>query len=277
MIAKVLGPLRATLDGVSIVPTAPMARRVLALLVLDQGRVVRIGTIERELWGADPPRSAATSVQNQVMRIRRAMDGSSPPTGTARSTVARELLTTEPTGYRLEAPEGQFDIESYRLLVGQAEQAECVGQLTQASAVLKSALALWHDTPLSDLATGSVLQARVLRLEEERRSGLLRRISLDLRMRRHSEIIGELRELTGLDPYDELLHEYLMFALYFSGRRNDALSTYQGFRTALAEGVGLEPSPRLRELQQAILMADDTLGHAFLDPTPLDAGSAAAR
>ena len=277
MIAKVLGPLRATLDGVSIVPTAPMARRVLALLVLDQGRVVRIGTIERELWGADPPRSAATSVQNQVMRIRRAMDGSSPPTGAARSTVARELLTTEPTGYRLEAPEGQFDIESYRLLVGQAEQAECVGQLTQASAVLKSALALWHDTPLSDLATGSVLQARVLRLEEERRSGLLRRISLDLRMRRHSEIIGELRELTGLDPYDELLHEYLMFALYFSGRRNDALSTYQGFRTALAEGVGLEPSPRLRELQQAILMADDTLGHAFLDPTPLDAGSAAAR
>ena len=277
MIAKVLGPLRATLDGVSIVPTAPMARRVLALLVLDQGRVVRIGTIERELWGADPPRSAATSVQNQVMRIRRAMDGSSPPTGAARSTVARELLTTEPTGYRLEAPEGQFDIESYRLLVGQAEQAECVGQLTQASAVLKSALALWHDTPLSDLATGSVLQARVLRLEEERRSGLLRRISLDLRMRRHSEIIGELRELTGLDPYDELLHEYLMFALYFSGRRNDALSTYQGFRTALAEGVGLEPSPRLRELQQAILMADDTLGHTFLDPTPLDAGSAAAR
>ena len=277
MIAKVLGPLRATLDGVSIVPTAPMARRVLALLVLDQGRVVRIGTIERELWGADPPRSAATSVQNQVMRIRRAMDGSSPPTGAARSTVARGLLTTEPTGYRLEAPEGQFDIESYRLLVGQAEQAECVGQLTQASAVLKSALALWHDTPLSDLATGSVLQARVLRLEEERRSGLLRRISLDLRMRRHSEIIGELRELTGLDPYDELLHEYLMFALYFSGRRNDALSSYQGFRTALAEGVGLEPSPRLRELQQAILMADDSLGDAFLDPAPLDAGSAAAR
>ncbi len=276
MIAKVLGPLRASLDDVSIVPTAPMARRVLALLVLDQGRVVRIGTIERELWGANPPRSAATSVQNQVMRIRRAMDGSA-PTGTTRPTVARDLLTTEPTGYRLDAPDGQFDIEHYRLLVGQAEQAEGVGQLTRASAVLKSALALWRDTPLSDLATGSVLQAHVLRLEEEKRSGLLHRISLDLRMRRHSEIIGELRELTGLDPYDELLHEYLMFALYFSGRRNDALSSYQGFRTALAEGVGLEPSPRLRELQQAILMADDSLGDAFLDPAPLDAGSAAAR
>jgi len=270
MIARVLGPLQATLNGVSVVPTAPMARRVLALLVLDHGRVVRLGTLEDELWGPTPPRSASTGVQNSVMQIRRAMDRAlrEQPGGPS----GKELLTTEPTGYRLGLTGHHFDVDQYRDGIAGAERAEAAGELVLALSATRAALALWSDTPLSDLPVGPVLQSHVLRLEEERKAGLRRRISLELRLRRHGEIIGELRQLTEREPYDETLHEFLMFALHFSGRRNEALSTYQGFRSALAESVGLEPSSRLRSLQQAILLAEDSLEDSLLDPSLIGAG-----
>jgi DNA-binding SARP family transcriptional activator len=39
-----------------------------------------------------------------------------------------------------------------------------------------------------------------------------------------------------------------MLALYASGRQADALAAYQDARRAL-DGLGLEPGPRLRELE----------------------------
>jgi DNA-binding SARP family transcriptional activator len=44
-----------------------------------------------------------------------------------------------------------------------------------------------------------------------------------------------------------------MLALYRSGRQSDALATYQQLRDHLDEELGLEPSPELRKLHQAIL------------------------
>ncbi|WOT40119.1 AfsR/SARP family transcriptional regulator [Streptomyces coeruleorubidus] len=110
-----------------------------------------------------------------------------------------------------------------------------------------------------------MLHPHVLRLEEDRKAVLSQRVGLDLRLRRYAEVIGELHALVALNPYDEVLHEYLMLALYLSGRRNDALAAYQGVRTALTDGIGLEPSHRLRRLQQQILNCDDALERTFLD------------
>ncbi|MFF4406550.1 BTAD domain-containing putative transcriptional regulator [Streptomyces sp. NPDC001262] len=262
MIARVLGPLQATMNGATVVPTALKAKKLLALLVLNRGRVVQRATIERELWGQDAPMSASTGIQNCVMQIRKAI-GCAQSSGFA-ARPPKQTLITEPTGYRLDVPGEQFDVSCYRRLVVAADEAEAQGELTQASAQLNAALNLWRDAPLSDVPAGPVLRSHVLRLEEDRKSVLSRRVGLDLRLQRYSEVIGELHALVTLNPYDEVLHEYLILALYLSGRRNDALAAYQGVRTAMADGVGLEPSPRLRSLQQRILSADGMLELRFM-------------
>ncbi|MEU6084032.1 AfsR/SARP family transcriptional regulator [Streptomyces sp. NPDC047108] len=256
MIANVLGSLRVTMNGESVVPAAPKARKVLALLVLNPGRVVQTDAMEREVWGARSPRSATTSLQNYVMQIRKHLGRTLPgDTGSAR---AKQILVTEQTGYRLAAQDDQFDVRRYHALVAEADAAEAAGDLAEASALIRCALDLWRDEPLADLPTGPVLQSHVMRLEENRKAVLRKRISLDLQLHRY-EVVGELRALAALHPYDEMFHECLMIALDRTGRRNDALSVYQSLRSALAEGIGLEPSARLRELQKAILVSDDSL------------------
>ena len=50
-----------------------------------------------------------------------------------------------------------------------------------------------------------------------------------------------------------------MLALYRSGRQAEALEAYQASRRALVDGIGIEPSPALQELEQAILRQDSAL------------------
>lgn len=48
---KVLGPLEARENGVSIAPSAVKPRQVLSLLGLQAGHVVTVPTLIEELWG----------------------------------------------------------------------------------------------------------------------------------------------------------------------------------------------------------------------------------
>jgi hypothetical protein len=50
-----------------------------------------------------------------------------------------------------------------------------------------------------------------------------------------------------------------MLALYRCGRQAEALETYARLRRTLRAELGLEPTPRLQELQQAILRHDTSL------------------
>ncbi len=52
---------------------------------------------------------------------------------------------------------------------------------------------------------------------------------------------------------------YLMTALYRSGRQAEALDVYQEARRALVDGLGIDPSPALQELERAILRQDPAL------------------
>lgn len=256
MDVQVLGPLRVTIGGCSVVPTAIKARKLMAVLVMDAGRVVQADTIERELWGNTPPASAATGIQNNVMQIRKQVARACRTAGSAAD--PKRLLVTEPTGYRMALAADRFDLAEHRRLVREADEAESRGDLEQASERLSRALSLWRDAPLADVPAGPVLTAHVLRLEEDRKTVLYRRLALDLRLRRHSEVIGELRALTALHPHDETLHERLMTALYLTGRRRDALDVYTALRSAMAGELGLEPSPRLQRLQRTVLEARQT-------------------
>ena len=54
-------------------------------------------------------------------------------------------------------------------------------------------------------------------------------------------------------PLRERLRGQQMLALYHAGRQADALEAYRSAYAALADGLGIEPSPELRALEAAIL------------------------
>ena len=71
---QVLGPLRASRDGVDCEVHGAKERTLLAHLVAYAGQVVPSTALIESLWGDDPPRSAAKSLQTYVLRLRNSLE-----------------------------------------------------------------------------------------------------------------------------------------------------------------------------------------------------------
>ncbi|MFF7474108.1 BTAD domain-containing putative transcriptional regulator [Streptomyces sp. NPDC008092] len=255
---RLLGALDVRENGASIAPTAPKPRQLLALLALRADRVVSVPTLIEELWAGTPPRSARTTLQTYVLQLRDLIAaalrrGEDPPDVAARS--AKDVLTTLPGGYLLAAGEGFSDVRQFERLGEQGCRAMDDGNFAGAAGILRRALDLWSGPPFADVPTGTHLGVEARRLEESRLCALDLRIEADLRLGRHRELLAELTVLTSRYRSHENLHARFMLALHRSGRRGEALLVYQQLRTLLVRDLGLEPSARLRRLQQSILAA----------------------
>ena len=66
-------------------------------------------------------------------------------------------------------------------------------------------------------------------------------------------MVGELGALVAEHPLREGFRAQLMLALYRAGRQAEALEAYQQTRILLAEELGIDPAPALRELHRAVL------------------------
>jgi SARP family transcriptional regulator, regulator of embCAB operon len=251
---RLLGPLSAHLGDTDIAPGAAKQRQILALLALNGGRVVTVGTLVEELWGDYPPRSFATTLQTYVLQLRNRLAAAA-----ARGSRARELLSTRHGGYMLEEAACQTDVDEFgRLSLGGRTAAE-KGDHLAASEQLGRALALWRGPALVDVRLGRVLELEATSLEETRLGVLERRIEADLVLGRHADVLGELTLLVARSPMNENFCGLLMTALYRSGHVGRALEEYQRVRAVLRDELGIEPCPWLRRLQQAILSGDPTL------------------
>ncbi|MEU8710113.1 AfsR/SARP family transcriptional regulator [Streptomyces sp. NPDC048565] len=253
---KVLGPLAARENGVSVVPTAAKPRQILSLLALQSDRVVPVATLMEEIWGEDIPRSAATTLQTYILQLRRkiaaAIDGDP-------SRQAKDVLITQHGGYLLQVQPGQVDAHEFGQLTASGRAAHEAGDHYAASDLLGRALKMWQGSALVDVRIGTVLELEVLRMEEDRMAALERRIDADLIIGRHTEIVPELRVLVARHPMHENFCAQLMTALHRSGGAWRALEAYQRLRVTLVEELGLEPSARLQRLHQAVLSADPAL------------------
>src|SRR5262249_3526904 len=112
---------------------------------------------------------------------------------------------------------------------------------------------------LADLLNEPAIASESQRLEERRLLALEERIEVDLALGWGSELVPELERLVADEPFRERPLGQLMVALYRSGRQAEALSAYQEFRRRLADELGLEPGPKLRELERRILRQDPEL------------------
>ncbi|MFF3006842.1 BTAD domain-containing putative transcriptional regulator [Kitasatospora sp. NPDC057940] len=253
---KVLGPLTADLNGISVVPTAAKQRQILALLALYPNRILPTATLIEEIWGDDPPRQALTTMQTYILQLRRRITQGLGPTP---HITAKDILTTRHGGYQLTTHPDNLDVHTYSLLTTQGQHAFNHGHDHQAATHFRQALALWHGPALVDVRPGPILAIEIMRLEESRLITLERRIDTDLRLGRHNELIPELTHLTHQHPHHEGLHAQAMVALYRAGRQTTALATYHHLRHRLTTELGIQPSPHLQHVHHAILTLDPTL------------------
>ncbi|GAA0668371.1 hypothetical protein GCM10010193_20220 [Kitasatospora atroaurantiaca] len=253
-----LGSLSAHEQETSVVPSAAKPRQVLALLALQAGRVVTVPTLIEELWGDHPPRSATTTLQTYVLQLRRRI---AEALGDRPGCSAKDILTTHHGGYLLEVQPGNIDVHEFERQAGLGRAALHAGDDRTASLLLGQALALWRGPALVDVQIGRVLEIEALRLQEARLGALEGRIGADLRLGRHTDLLSELTVLSARHPMHEGLHAQFMIAQYRAGRAWQALETYRRLRGTLDAELGLEPSPRIQQLHQSILVADPRLSH----------------
>jgi len=232
---RLLGPLEVFTDDGLVALGGQKQRAVLAVLLLDANRVVSVDRLIDALWGDRPPKTAATSLQNFVSQLRKALGA--------------DVLETQMPGYRLRLRPGELDVDRFRQLCETARAAE----LDKRRAALREALALWRGSPLADFQFEAFAQGEIARLEELRLAALEDRIEADLEAGNDAVLVGELESLVEQHPLRERLRAHLMLALYRSGRQAEALQAYQEGRRAGVEELGIDPSPALQELHGAIL------------------------
>ncbi|WP_188300427.1 BTAD domain-containing putative transcriptional regulator [Streptomyces sp. CBMA156] len=253
---RVLGSLGVRLCGVSVVPSAPKPRQVLALLALRADQVVPAGVLADELWSGHPPRSARTTVQTYVLQLRDLIERAlAQGDGGPGASCAKDVLVTSAGGYMLNSGGGLVDLQEFDRLAGHGYRAMDGGDFPLAARQLGEALALWRGPAFADVPVGGQLAVEARRLEETRLCALDQRIEADLRLGRHRVLLAELTVLVDRYRTHESLHGQYMIALHRSGRRGEALEAYQRLRNTLVRELGMEPSAMLRRLQRSILLA----------------------
>ncbi|MER6530060.1 BTAD domain-containing putative transcriptional regulator [Streptomyces sp. NPDC001508] len=255
---SVLGPVRAWHDGEPLATGSPQQRALLAALLLRGGRTATAPELIDALWGTEPPLQALAAVRTYASRLRKALGPG--------------VLVSESGGYAVRGlGEGALDLAVAQDLVAEADKARALGDLCHARDVLDRALALWDGEPLAGVP-GPYADAQRVRLEEWRLQLLESRLDMDLEQGCHAEAVSELTALTAAHPLRERLRELLMLALYRSGRQAEALAVYADTRRLLAEELGVDPRPGLRDLQQRILQADPALAEPsapLAEPAPV--------
>ncbi|MDH6699878.1 BTAD domain-containing putative transcriptional regulator [Streptomyces sp. MAA16] len=247
----VLGPVRAWRDGEQLNTGSPQQRALLAALLLREGRTATSAELIDALWGEESPSQALAAVRTYASRLRKAL--------------GPDVLVSESGGYAVRGlGDGALDLTVAQDLAAGAEKARGAGDLHRARQALGRALALWDGEALAGVP-GPYAEAQRVRLEEWRLQLLETRLDMDLEQGFHAEAVSELTALTAEHPLRERPRELLMLALYRSGRQAEALAVYTDTRRLLAEELGVDPRPGLRELQQRILRADPDLADP---PTP---------
>jgi DNA-binding SARP family transcriptional activator len=242
---RILGPLEAWDGGREVSLGGPKPRALLAALLLRANEVVPADRLIDELWDERSPEDAAAALRVNVSRLRKAL-----PQG---------VLTTRSPGYVIRVEPDALDLYRFELLVDEGRSLLARGVAADASERLHRALSLWRGPALADFAYESFAQTAIARLDEIRLATVELRIEADLALGRHAELVGELEALVADHPLRERLRGYLMTALYRSGRQPEALEAYQDVRRALVDGLGIEPSTSLQELERAILRQDPSL------------------
>jgi predicted ATPase/DNA-binding SARP family transcriptional activator len=233
-----LGPFEVRTDDGAFadVPGARL-RGLLIALALEPGHVVPKARLVDWIWGEHPPSDAANALQRLVSRLRKAL-----PEGS---------VDGQTNGYRLTVEPDAVDAVRFERLLGRARNDED-------PRLLREALAMWRGAAMQDvdLPDSAAFEAAVTRLEGLRLTAMEDRFDAEVGLGHAAALVTELTDLVAAHPMRERLVAALMRALVAAGRDSEALLVYQRTREALADALGVDPSPELSTLHVALLRGE---------------------
>jgi predicted ATPase/DNA-binding SARP family transcriptional activator len=237
---SVLGPVEVRRGDQPLSVPGGKTSEVLVHLALEPGVVVSADRLVDDLWAGAVTRR--NTLQSKVARLRRALGDPS-------------MIVSGDGGYRLAIePEA---VDAFCVLRDAATACRLLdaGDGRGAAEVSAAALKRYRGEVLR--STGDWAAPHRARLEEARVK--LVETEFSARLQLGEMVIGELEAAVATYPYQEGLWELLITALYGAGRQADALAAYQRVRARLADELGLEPGPPLKELERQVLNHDPGL------------------
>ncbi|MFG1928368.1 BTAD domain-containing putative transcriptional regulator [Cryptosporangium sp. NPDC048952] len=278
---RLLGPL-VVLDGqgnpIDIGPRKE--RAILAMLLVSPGEVLPLDRLIDQLWADEPPSSATGTLQAYISQLRRALEPDRAP-----RTPPKTLLTREP-GYLLDVDPLQVDLFRFTRDVDAGRKALQGGDPAAADEHFRASVAHWRGSALQDFSDLAFAQPTITRMHEEHLIAHELQIEAWLALGRHTEAVLKLEQIVERHRFRERFWALLALGLYRSGRQADALAAIQRVRTLLADELGLDPGPELRDLESALLRQAPSLDlpsppatTTLTAPRPADAtapGAAAA-
>ncbi|MGH9282977.1 MAG: AfsR/SARP family transcriptional regulator, partial [Acidimicrobiales bacterium] len=242
---RLLGPVEVAVGGRLVEIGSAQQLSLIATLALHPGAVVSSESLIDVLWGDDPPATAHPTLRGLVARLRKALGGD------GQGPVA--WLRGKGSGYVLDLTSEQVDATRFERLSATGRDALARFDASVAAHALREALALWRGPAFGALSSSPAFSVEAHRLDEARLAATEDLAEAELLLGRPGDALARLEPHVEANPLRERAWGQLMLALYRLGRQADALRAFQAVRHVLAEELGVEPTPALRELEAGIL------------------------
>jgi DNA-binding SARP family transcriptional activator len=247
---EVLGPVRAWVGDRELELGTPQQRAILGILLLRGGATATPDQLINAVWGPAAPRAAIGVIRSYVSRLRRVLP--------------KDVIESAGGGYSLRT--ANLDLTEFTRHIEAARGAEP----HTAARELRAALVLWRGTPLAGV-NGDYAEFERTRLTQVRLAAVEDLAAADIESGRLAEAAAALAEVIAEQPLRERPRELLMLAHYRAGRQADALAVFAEIQHLLADELGLDPGPGLRDMQRRILAADPELAeHVGVSQLPPD-------
>ena len=246
---QLLGDVQVSHAGHRLALGGQRQRCILAVLLLEPGKVVPVERIVARAWPASPPATATDLVTSYVSRLRRALKNTSGQV---------ELINRRP-GYQVQVEPEVVDAHRFTRLVRQARGERDALDLERAGLHLHEALDLWHGTALADVAS-PWLDGHRFRFEQLRLDALEDLADLELQAGRADRVVTELRDLSRAHPHRERLTVLTIRALDAVGEPSQAADLASHAIRFLRQR-GLNPSPGLQQAQLDALRSNARPAH----------------
>ncbi|MFD7307234.1 ATP-binding protein [Promicromonospora sp. NPDC059942] len=244
---QVLGPLRIWRGDVELDAGPRQQARLLAVLLARVGQPTGTSELIESIWGDAAPASALNTIHKYVGALRHLLEPERPLRG------ASSYLVRRGDSYLCTAGPETLDLVAFRRLAGLAATAVADGRRAAALDLCAEALGLWTGPACEGLLPEPVARGVLAGLNSEFFDTCLVAADLAADLRRPERVLPHLRLAAAIEPLHEPVQASLVTCLAAAGRTAEAMAVYEAARDRLAQELGIDPGPVLRDARERLL------------------------